>query len=139
MRYHLINPRHTTDRFFNTAINQFLGSDNLEARPAANIVEFDDRFEVQIAAPGLMKSDFKIEVKDKSLLIKAAKEQENQEKNSNFKRREFSYTSFERRFTLPETIDTDQVTASYLQGILSISLPKVEQNEVNAIKKIEIA
>ncbi|MCB0641050.1 MAG: Hsp20/alpha crystallin family protein [Phaeodactylibacter sp.] len=135
IKYHPAHPRH----FFNTGIHQFVGSDSAQNFVAANIVEHSGRFEVEIAAPGFAKSDFQIEVKDGNLSIKARKEQENQEKNTTSKRREFSYTSFTRNFTLPEIIDTEQVVASYEQGILKVSLPKVEQKNADEVKQIKIS
>ena len=96
--------------------------------PAVNVKETDKNFELEVAAPGMNKKDFKLEVESNVLVISAEKKQEKEDKNDNYSRREFSYESFERRFTLPKDIvDADKIKAKYNDGILHIEVPKVEE------------
>lgn len=138
MRYPSVFQPSKSFQHLDRALDQFFGSDMLADRPAVNILEQDDRFEVQLAAPGLQKADFQIEIKDGYLSISAEKSTENVEKNANFKRKEFSFASFNRRFYLSDTIDADNITATYDQGVLNVRLPKVPTQE-KSTKKIEIA
>jgi HSP20 family protein len=93
--------------------------------PAINIVEEDKEFKVEMAAPGFSKKDFKINLENDTLIISAEKKDEQKEEKKDFRRREFNYSSFERAFTLPETVDEDHIKAQYDEGILKLTLPKV--------------
>lgn len=106
--------------------------------PAVNIKNNTDAFEIEVAAPGLNKEDFDIEVKDDVLTLKVDKSSETSEQNDNFTRKEFNYFNFQRSFNLPNNqIDAEKVQANYKDGILCIKLPKlVEQKE--AVKKITV-
>lgn len=105
--------------------------------PAVNIKNNENSFEVEVAAPGLKKEDFNIEVEDNVLKLSVNKSLENEEKEENFTRKEFSYFNFQRSFTLPKNVvDAEKVEANYKDGILSIVLPKQEQKEV--VKKITV-
>lgn len=105
--------------------------------PAVNIKNNESDFEVEVAAPGLKKEDFNIEVEDNVMKLSVNKSSENEEKNDNFTRKEFSYFNFQRSFTLPKNVvNTEKVEANYKDGILFIKLPKQEQKEV--VKRIEV-
>ena len=107
--------------------------------PAINISEEEDRFEVEVAAPGLKKEDFKIDLDHHTLTISAEKKEEKEEKkNKNFTRREFSFTSFQRSFTLPESVDAGKIEASYKDGVLCLTLPKREESRKQPSRKIEV-
>jgi HSP20 family protein len=107
--------------------------------PAVNIKEDEERFEVEVAAPGLSKNDFKVEVEHDVLTISAEKEVKNDEKSENYFRKEFSYSSFRRTFSLPENaVDVDSVKASYNNGVLHILLPKREEVKPKPAKTIKI-
>ncbi len=96
--------------------------------PAVNIKENDKNFEVEVAAPGMDKKDFKVEVENNVLTISAEKREEKKEKKNNYSRKEFSYESFERNFTLPQNVvDADKIKAKYENGILKIEIPKKEE------------
>ncbi len=96
--------------------------------PAVNIKENDKNFEVEVAAPGMNKKDFKVEVENNVLTISAETKEEKEEKKENYSRKEFSYESFERSFTLPQDIvDADKIKAKYDNGILKIEIPKKEE------------
>ena len=92
--------------------------------PAANIIEADDHFNIELAAPGKKKSDFTIELDEGVLTISSETEIKSTEKDGSFTRKEFGYSSFKRSFNIPETVSADKISASYKEGILTVSLPK---------------
>lgn len=92
--------------------------------PAANIIEADDHFNIELAAPGKKKSDFTIELDEGVLTISSETETKSTEKDGSFTRKEFGYSSFNRSFNIPETVSADKISASYKEGILTVSLPK---------------
>ncbi len=107
--------------------------------PAANIIENSDSFHLEIAAPGMVKDDFKINLENNVLTISAEVEDQKREEGKNFSRKEFYYGSFSRSFTLPKTIDVDNINAEYESGILKIVLPKKEEAKVEMKKVIKIS
>lgn len=115
------------DSFFNSALAHVIGSDYTMSSPAVNVLEFDDRFEMHLAAPGLAKADFNLRMENGHLVISAEKKAEASENGSTYTRKEFSYHSFRRSFQLDEVIDAAQISATYENGVLKISLPKKEQ------------
>ena len=97
--------------------------------PSVNVKESDTDFQIELAAPGMAKEDFKINLERNVLSIGAEKKQENEsvENNGNYTRREFNYQSFSRSFTLPQqVVDTEKIEANYTDGILKITVPKKE-------------
>jgi HSP20 family protein len=108
--------------------------------PAVNIKESSDEFEVELAAPGFVKSDFSIELNHDLLTIASEKKVENETReDQQFARREFSYQSFSRSFTLPNTADSDKIKAKYENGILRVSIPKKDEARPKPPKQIDIA
>ncbi len=132
-------------RFFDDFFGQDLfDSSVLPARnqtiPAVNVKEEDDHFEVELAAPGLNKDDFKVELHNRVLTISSEKQDEHvEEEEGKFSRREFRYSSFSRSFTLPETVDEEGIKASYNDGLLSLNIPKNEKSLPEATRMIEIS
>ena len=113
------------------------------ASPAVNIKETEKDFQIEIAAPGMNKEDFSVRVdNDEELVIaleKQSKKEEKNEKGTTYLRREFSYTSYHQSFTLPENIDLDAINAEMVNGILQITLPKLQEiKQVPASRKIEV-
>lgn len=106
--------------------------------PAANVTENKDNYEVSLAAPGMKKDDFNIDVEGNLLTISAEKEERKEEKDDRYSRREFNYTSFSRSFTLPEGVNKDKIDASYDNGLLTIYLPKTEDAKKLAAKHIAV-
>jgi HSP20 family protein len=106
--------------------------------PAVNVVENKEGFRIEVAAPGLQKSDFKLNLEKNQLTISAEKEQKEEENNEKYTRKEFKYSSFQRTFTLPNTVDGDKIEANYADGILSIALPKREEAKEKPARQIEI-
>lgn len=107
--------------------------------PSVNIKETPDTFKVEVAAPGFDKSDFKLQLNHDMLTISSEKSLENETKDGEqFTKREFSYQSFTRSFTLPHTADADKIEAGYDNGILSVSIPKKEEAKPKPARVIEI-
>lgn len=125
------------DDIFDTVDNS-VNSFNRTSVPAVNVLEQEDLFKIEFAAPGLQKSDFKINLDNNVLTVKSEKEENNEESNSKYTRREFSYSSFTRTFTLPDSANNEKVSAEYKDGILSISIAKKEEAKVKPARDIEI-
>jgi HSP20 family protein len=108
--------------------------------PAVNIIEGKDDFRIEVAAPGLEKKDFTIDVKDNVLFITSERRKEDGENNNNEKymRREFSYSSFRRSFSLPDSVDVDKINATHKDGVLNISIPKKEEAKEKPPRQIKI-
>ncbi|NJB70378.1 HSP20 family protein [Saonia flava] len=109
------------------------------AEPALNIKETDDKFEIELAAPGFSKKDFNVTIDDGCLNISAEKSSSEEEKDENYTRREFSYNSFERSLQLPDSVKEEEIKARYNDGILSFNLAKKEEAKKRPPKVIEIA
>lgn len=107
--------------------------------PAVNIKETDKEYNVEFAAPGFKKHDFKVNVEGDRLAISAEKEEEKNEENHRFTRKEFSYNSFSRSFTLPQNVNADHIDAKYNDGILTLSIPKKEDTQHLSKKEIKVA
>lgn len=114
---------------------------NLHTLPAVNIQEREDRFTIELAAPGKAKEDFNIELDNDLLTISSEQKTENQTENKakHYTRREFSYHSFKRSFTLPESIDISAIKASYENGVLNVELPKREEAKTQPKRLIDIS
>jgi HSP20 family protein len=106
--------------------------------PAVNITEQKDEYLVSFAAPGLKKEDFKIDVDGNVLTISSEKEESSEEKDKKFSRKEYSYSSFRRSFTLPEEVNQEKIEAKYVDGILKVSLPRNEEAKKPTIKQIAV-
>lgn len=103
--------------------------------PAANVKENDKDYTIELAVPGMKKEDFKLEMENNMLTISSEKEENKNETEGKFTRREYNYESFSRSFTLPETVKSEDLKASYENGILKISVPKKEEAKPQNTKK----
>lgn len=92
--------------------------------PAVNVSETDSNYEIEIAAPGLSKDDFKINLENQQLIISSEKEEDTTEEKKNYTRKEYNYSSFYRSFYLPENVKEDSITAQYQTGVLTIKIGK---------------
>ncbi len=116
----------------------FINNNSNSFSPLANIKENENSFEVELAIPGFKKDDFKVEVNDKTLTVSSEVSSEDEETAGTFVRKEFSYNSFSRSFRLPRTIDTDQISANYENGVLALTLPKKEEAKPKEPRLISI-
>ena len=101
-------------------------------------MENKDHYQVSLAAPGMKKNDFNIDVEGNVLTISAEKEEKKEENDERYSRKEFNYTSFSRSFTLPDGINKDKIDASYENGLLRLHLPKTEEAKRLSAKHIEV-
>ena len=115
----LINDSRLNDRFVNKT-------------PAVNIAETENEFHIELAVPGLKKEDFKISLDKNLLSVSAEKKTENVDESKKYSKREYSYNSFVRSFTLPETADAAKVDAEYTDGVLKLKVAKKEDAKVQA-------
>ena len=128
------------EKFFNAPLDEFFNLGKVINVPAVNVAETDKEFKLTIAAPGLEKTDFKVDAYDDMLTISAEKEKEvNEEKNDRFNRREYNYTSWSRSFTLPENCDAARINAEYKNGELKILIPKMEIKQPKKVKSISVS
>ncbi|PWK79123.1 HSP20 family protein [Mucilaginibacter oryzae] len=123
---------------FDSIFNDTFFNDRMISRvPAANISESEDHFHVELAAPGLKKEDFKLNLDRNVLNISVESRQEQNDQQKNYSKREYSYASWVRSFTLPETANAEQIDATYTDGVLKIDIAKRE--EAKAVRRqIEI-
>lgn len=135
---HFAGPSYLNGFFGKDLFNEYNTPAFAGTVPAVNVVENENGFRIEVAAPGLQKSDFKLNLEKNQLTISAEKEQKEEEKNEKYTRKEFKYASFQRTFTLPNTVDGDRIEANYADGILSIALPKREEAKEKPARLIEI-
>jgi HSP20 family protein len=107
--------------------------------PAVNIKEDEKRFTLDLAVPGIDKKDLKIEINEDVITISSEHSEEKNDNRDDFKRREFSYSSFCRSFYLPENVSKDNIEANYKDGILSVVLPKDEEEKTKLSRQVKIS
>lgn len=127
------------DNFWNTNWLSDFGFENNKSTPAVNVIENNDDYRIEVAAPGLRKDDFHINVENRVLTISSEKENKVDENTGRYVRKEFSYSTFTRSFSLPESVSEDKIKANYYEGVLSIELPKREEAKVKPAREIKIS
>ena len=135
--------KYNNNNNFPSLMNEFFNEDfgmNFINRnhsvPSVNSIENNDSFEIDLAVPGMKKDDFKIELIDKVLIISS--ENSNSIENDNMRLNEFNYSSFQRSFRIPESVELDKIKANYKNGILKIKLPKKKDSITKPNRVIEI-
>ena len=109
--------------------------------PAINVKESDKGYTVELAAPGMKKEDFNVHINDEgNLIIKMEQKEEHKEedKNTRYLRREFSFSKFEQTLILPDDVVKDKISAKVENGVLTVELPKLEQQQVKLSRQIDI-
>lgn len=139
----LVNDFFETDFFARPSLLDFDGGlsrlSMLAEVPSVNIIENEQDYKFELAAPGLDKKDFKIETDNNTLTISSEKKEEKKEEKENYSRKEFSYESFCRSFQLPENSIPDKIDARYENGILKLTLPKKEVTISQPKKEIKVS
>jgi len=107
--------------------------------PSVNIIEGKEDFRIEVAVPGLDKKDFKIDLNNNVLVISSEKEVKNEQNDEKYMRKEFSYSSFQRSFTLPNSVDAEKINAAYKDGVLNVTIPKKEDAKEKPPRTIKIA
>lgn len=135
------------NRTYPSFLDEFFGRDyypvhynrnGFKSLPAVNITESDDGYTIEVAAPGLNKKDFKIDLDRDHLTIASVKEDHREESKERYTRREFRYTNFSRTFTLPDTVDNEKINATHKDGILYVNIPKMEEAKEKPARQIAI-
>jgi HSP20 family protein len=133
------SPKHYNSFFGKDFLNELYAPAFAGSVPAVNVIENQEGFKIEVAAPGLQKGDFKLNLEKNQLTISAQKEQTEEETNEKYTRKEFKYGSFQRTFTLPNSVDGEKIGANYADGILSVTLPKREEAKEKPAREIEVA
>ncbi len=126
------------DDFFSRDLFDWSKSEGNGLVPRVNIKENNDGFSVDIAAPGMKKEDFQVELDNDMLTVSSEVSQNQEGKDERYTRKEFSYHAFRRSFYLPNTVEVDEINATYKDGILNLWIPKREEAKKKPARMISI-
>ena len=136
--------KYNNNKVFPSLMNEFFNDDlrmnvinNNHSVPSVNSIENDNSFEIDLAVPGMKKDDFTIQLNDKVLVISS--ENTNSVENNSMSLNEFNYSSFQRSFIVPETVELDKIKANYKNGILKVKLPKKKDSITKPNRVIDIS
>jgi HSP20 family protein len=131
--------------WFPTVFDDFINSDvmprNQVTAPAVNVKESEEAYTMEVAAPGIKKEFCRVHINDDgnlSIAIENKMEHKEEDKKQHYLRREFSYTNYQQKYTLPDDVDKDNIEAKVEHGILTVTIPKVKKEEVKVSRQIEI-
>ena len=132
-----VNP---INRFFRNDFMNIWDRDTQDTVPSLNIKEEKDNYKIELAAPGLKKEDFNIQIENNILTISCESESDTKENNEadNFSRREYNYSCFSRSLSLPANADSEHIAAKYNEGILTLNVPKKSDGQKNNGQKIKV-
>jgi len=139
LRKHSYLPSFADEFFGKDFLSNLIENQSAFSMPAVNVAETNDTFKIEVAAPGLNKEDFKIDLHNNMLTISSEKEENNEESDEKMVRREFSYSSFKRTFSLPDLVEHDKISASHKNGVLYIEIPKREEAKEKPVRQISIS
>jgi len=114
-------------------------SNTTSSMPAVNIKEDEKEFKLDLAVPGIDKKELKIDINEDVLTISSETKNESEENKDGYKRKEFSYSSFCRSFQIPENVSKDKIEANYKDGVLSVTLPKIEEEKHKISRQVKIS
>jgi len=130
------------DKFFDENLRDIFSTNYAGPKatmPSVNVKETDDEFQIEVAAPGMKKEDFSIDLDNNVLSISSEHKEEEKDEDEGYTRKEFSYQSFCRTFNIPEgLVDQEKIDAKYNDGILNIRLPKQEESKEKPPKRIDV-
>lgn len=139
----MMMPVRRSQNWLPSIFNDFFGDNWIEksnvTSPSINVIENEKEFKVEVAAPGMTKEDFNVRLdEDNNLVISMEKKNENKEekKDGRYLRREFSYSRFQQTMILPDNVDRENIGAQVEHGVLSISLPKLSEEEVKKAERV---
>lgn len=140
----IVKYNNNNNKVFPSLMNEFFNDDfrmnvinNNHSVPSVNSIENDNSFEIDLAVPGMKKDDFTIQLNDKVLVISS--ENTNSVENNSMSLNEFNYSSFQRSFIVPETVELDKIKANYKNGILKVKLPKKKDSITKPNRVIDIS
>ena len=138
-------PVRRTQNWLPSIFNDFFDNDWMEranaTAPAINVIESENDYKIELAAPGMTKKDFNVHIdEDNNLVIAMEKKEEKKEekKNSRYLRREFSYSKFQQTMILPNDVEKDKITAQVEDGVLTVDIPKRNEEATKIQKCIEV-
>ncbi|MBO7102052.1 MAG: Hsp20/alpha crystallin family protein [Bacteroidaceae bacterium] len=139
-------PIHRTNTWLPDVFNDLFFNDFTprvsNTSPAINVIESEKEYKVELAAPGMKKEDFDVQINengDLHIKLENKQEKKDEDKNTHYLRREFSYTKFEQTLILPEDVDKEKISAKVEHGVLTVDLPKIEQKPTPKIgRKVEV-
>ena len=139
-------PMMRTNNWIHAVFNDLFDTDYLPkvnaTAPAINVKESDKAYIVELAAPGMKKEDFNVHINDEGNLVvkmESKQEKKDEDKNTRYLRREFSYSKFEQTLILPDDVKKDAISAKVEHGVLTVELPKLVEEKVKVSRQIEIA
>ncbi|MBE9468566.1 MAG: Hsp20/alpha crystallin family protein [Bacteroidetes bacterium] len=127
------------NEFFGNEPSNFFKASSDFTMPSVNITENKNEFKIEFAIPGFKTEDFKIDIHNDVLKISSEKEENKDEADDKVVRKEFLYSSFERTFILPDSVNSDKIEASYKDGILQVVIPKKEEAKEKPLRTIKIS
>ena len=128
------------ENIFDTDFPTFINNEFLKhAGPSVNIKDTKDAYSIEVSAPGFSKDSFNVKVEDGLLTISGEAKEEKLDEGTKFTRKEFVHSSFKRSFTLPKTIVADKIGAGYENGILTVTLPKMEEAKTKGTIEVKIS
>lgn len=129
------------EEFFNNDVlfPRFFDNEIRKSLPAVNIMESKEDYKIEVAAPGLHKEDFRIDLENNVLTVYSEREEKKEGNEDKVMRKEFNYYSFTRSFTLPMTVNADKIEATHKDGILYITIPKKEEAKEKPARQIKIS
>jgi len=125
--------------WFDTFVENEFNDQTLRTPALVNTKENKDSYKIEIAAPGFNKDNFKLEVEDQTLTISAENTENKTDENEKWTRKEYHFAGFKRSFTLPKTVDAEKIKAEYKDGILYVTLPKMEEGKAKGAIEIKIS
>jgi HSP20 family protein len=130
-------PFHMSNFFDNDIFPATTGSP--DSTPAVNIREDEKNYSIELAIPGIDKKNLKIDINEDVLTVSSEIKNESKKENDGYKRMEFSYSSFARSFFIPENVKREAIEANYKDGVLSVSLPKQEEDKAKISRQVTIS
>ncbi len=128
------------DSIFNSRIGDFLGSDFVNGSPKSNVLTNEAEYVIEVAAPGLTKDSFSIDIEKEKLVVSARENAADEEKEERkYARREFGFQNFKRAYNLPPDVVLDKIAADYNNGILKIVLPKDTEYDSKRTRIVEVS
>ena len=114
-------------------------TDNASTMPAVNIRDNEKNYVLDLAIPGIERKDLKVDINEDVLTISSESKNETEERRDGYKRKEFSYSSFSRSFYIPENVNREKIEANYKDGVLSVELPKQEEDKNKITREVKIS
>jgi HSP20 family protein len=127
------------DAFSENDFSRAIRNEDFRYMPPVNVKEGKEDFQLELVAPGRNKNDFNIKIDNNQLTISSKIEKREDEANEKWTRKEYSYASFSRSFSLPEYVDGSNISAQYMDGVLKVSIPKKEQAKEKPSREITVS